>query len=328
MNPRVNFLLILLAIPAFSSAAVFGTAVSGTAASGTATSGKKTVSEAIPASPDLMLSISGKIYPKDQFPAECKALLHDVNCTAEPYGKVSIESKKEGELIHSRVVFSDPDGPQVTEESWAKDGNVKRATIDNRALHKFFEIEIVGDKVRYKSTDEKDKSVKTSESSADANLVVPSTVMSYILPRFSELEQGKPIKIRVAVLDRQDAFSFEIKKLRVEKSAAGEDVVVLKMSPTSLFVKALVDPLYFYIKPKTGEMFGFEGRSALRHKEGDRYKEMNVETRYEYSVNRFPPPAWPAGESANCTDALGKENSMKCSVPGVKDVDHENKTSL
>ena len=151
--------------------------------------------------------------------------------------------------------------------------------------------------------------------------------MAYILPRFYELVAGHEIKLRVAVLDRQSAFSFVIKKVREEKTLSGEPVLVLQMSPTSIFVKAVVDPMYFYMKPQTGEMYAFEGKSALRRKEGEKYKEMIARTAYEYTINHYKPGT--NAEGANCSDDLTKPNSMKCSIPGeIKDSHDENKTSV
>ena len=263
-----------------------------------------------PVPSNVILSIDGHIYPKDTFPAECNNMLKDVKCSVQSYGQVHIESSKEGDLIHSKQIFSDPDGPQVTEESWAKDGHVKKATLDSRALNKLMELEVVGDKVHYKVTDKRDGSVKTSEDDLDSNLVVPSTVMGYIAPKFADLQAGREVRLRVAVVDRREAFSFVIKKVREEKTASGEDVLVLQMAPTSIIVRAVVDPMYFYLKPKSGELYGFEGKSALRRKEGDKYKELIVKTSYQYNVNQLKS----GSNDSTCIEDLTKPNATKCSI--------------
>ena len=256
---------------------------------------------------DLLLEINGKIYPKDTFPEQCKQLLQGVNCAVDSYGHYHVESKKEGDLVYSKAVFSTPDGPQVVEESWEKDGRVKKAKIENQALAKTSELEVKNGKVYYKTT-EKDGTVKTSEDDAEDNLVVPSTVMSFIRPHHPQLLAGQEVKVRVAVLDRREAFSFTIKKIRDEKSADGEPVMVLQMAPGSIFVKALVDPMYFYVRPKTGEMFAFEGKSALRRKEGDKYKEMVVRAAYEYKVNAWNESTHQTAQAAAQT-TLQKQSS-------------------
>jgi hypothetical protein len=246
-----------------------------------------------------LLEIDGKIYPRDDFPESCRTLLKGSGCAVDPYGKYHVEAKKEGDLVYSKAVFSDHDGIQVTEESWEKDGHVQRAVVDSKVLGKKSELEVKNGKVLYKTT-EKDGTVKTSEDDADDNLVVASTVMSYIRPMFKSLNEGKEIKIRVAVLDRQEAFTFAIKKDHEDKGTDGAEIMVLKMAPTSLIIKAVVDPLYFYVHPKTGEMFAFEGRSALRKKDGDSYKEMSVRSAYTYRVN-----AWNEFEKNSASKSTG-----------------------
>jgi hypothetical protein len=236
---------------------------------------------------DLLLQIRGRIYPRDAFPAECKDLLLGVPCRAEPFGQVRMESRKDGDLIHGKNVFTAPEGDQVIEESWEREGRVQRAVVENRALKKRSSLEVKNGKVRYEVKDLETGSVKSSEEDAPPNLVVPSTVMSYIRPHFGELEKGKEIPLKVAVLDRRDSFSFVMRKSRTGKTAQGEDFLVLEMVPVSLIVKAVVDPMYFYLKPASGELYAFEGKSALKRKRGEKYEDLKVQTAYEYQVNSY-----------------------------------------
>ena len=201
---------------------------------------------------DLLLEINGSIYPRDELPTTCADLLKGGKCAVESYGHYHVEVKKEGELAYAKATFADPSGIQVTEESWEKDGHVQRAVVENKALERRSELEVRGEQVFYKVTDLSDQSVKTSEGKLDANLVVPSTVMSYIRPFNAELAAGKEISLRIAVLDRRESFSFHIKKVRNEKTLDGDEVMVLEMSANSLLVRALVDPMYFYVKTKNG----------------------------------------------------------------------------
>jgi hypothetical protein len=43
----------------------------------------------------------------------------------------------------------------------------------------------------------------------------------------------------------------------------------------------------FYLKPGTGELFAFEGKSALKRKKGDGYEDLKVNTVYDYKVNSY-----------------------------------------
>jgi hypothetical protein len=281
---------------------------------------------------NVLLDIDGKIYPRDNFPETCKEMLHGVKCTEKAFGTYHVESKKEGDQIYSKATFSDPETVQVTEQSWEKDGHVVKAIVENSVLKKTSELEVKNGKVTYKTTDKTDGSVKTSEDDAEPNLVVPSTVMSYIRPFNSQLLDGKDVILKVAVMDRRESFTFKIKKYREEKAADGEEVMVLQMAPTSLIVKALVDPMYFYVKAKTGEMYAFEGKSALRRKDGDKYKELVVRSEYQYNVNQFRVADASGGVTAakfpgstTCSEAAIKSGEAKCSVNAPGSTDSSNK---
>jgi hypothetical protein len=256
---------------------------------------------------NVLLDIDGKIYPRDNFPETCKEMLHGVKCTEKAFGTYHVESKKEGDQIYSKATFSDPETVQVTEQSWEKDGHVVKAIVENSVLKKTSELEVKNGKVTYKTTDKTDGSVKTSEDDAEPNLVVPSTVMSYIRPFNSQLLDGKDVILKVAVM-------------------------VLQMAPTSLIVKALVDPMYFYVKAKTGEMYAFEGKSALRRKDGDKYKELVVRSEYQYNVNQFRVADASGGVTAakfpgstTCSEAAIKSGEAKCSVNAPGSTDSSNK---
>jgi hypothetical protein len=246
---------------------------------------------------EVLLEIDGKVYPKEGFPESCKSLFKGEKCAVEPYGRYHNEAVKQDDLIYSKASFIGPDGPQVIEESWEKDGKVRRAVIDNHVLHKKSELEVKDGRAYYKVTDQ-DGNVKTSDDEAEAYLVVPSTIMAYVRPHFGELMAGKEVKLKVAVLDRRESFTFYMKKVREEKAADGETIMVLEMTPSSLIVKAFVDKMLFYVRPKTGEMFAFEGKSALKRKEGEKYKDMVVNTSYEYKKNAFNQPTCDALEAA------------------------------
>jgi hypothetical protein len=247
----------------------------------------------------ILLEIDGKVYPKDSFPETCKDMFKGGKCPVASYGTYHNESRKEGDLIYSRATFSANGEDQQIEESWEKDGHVQRAVVQNNILGKKCELEVKDGKAIYKVT-EKDGKVKTSEDDAESNLVVPSTIMSYVRPHFPDLMAGKEVKLKVAVLDRRESFTFYMKKLREEKSLDGKTIMVLEMTPGSIIVKAFVDKMLFYVRPEAGEMFAFEGKSALRRKEGEKYKDMLVNTAYEYKINAFNNVSTTAAKKDDC----------------------------
>jgi hypothetical protein len=253
---------------------------------GTVAAEKDTAKNAV--SDPVELEIIGRIYPIDGAPSRCREVLKGGVCNEAPFGTFHVIARKEGDAHTSVTTFTGPDGVQVTETSTEKNGRVRKAVAENLALGKRSEIEVRDGKVFYRVTDLSDGSVKTSVDEAEDNLVVPSTVMAYVSPRFADLEAGKEIPLKIAVLERRESFRFVMRKFKMDKAADGSPIMVLEMKPTSFIVRALVDPMYFHVKTRTGELAAYEGRSALRRKENGTFREINVRTAYEYKVNRFP----------------------------------------
>jgi len=232
--------------------------------------------------PNLLMEINGRIYPKESFPSNCAQLFQGAKCDVDSYGRYHLEAKKDGDSIYNYVTFSGPEGDQVIEQSWEKDGKVKKAIIENRAIGKLSQLEVKDGIAYYEVTDLSDRSVKKSQDDAEDNLVVPSTMLNYVKMNQSRINRGETVQIKMAVLDRRDSFTFNIQKIREEKSVDGEPIQVLLMSPASFLVKAAVDPMFFYVRPKNSEMFAFEGESGLRRKVGAAYEKMKVRTAYDY----------------------------------------------
>ncbi len=275
---------------------------------------KKTELKKIEPKSDLLLSLDGKIFPQDALPDSCKSLLQGVKCEAQSYGRCHIESKKEGELIYNKSVFTGPEGDQQIEQSWEKDGHVQKAIVDAKVIGKLMQAEIKDGKIYYQVTDTKTNETKKTEDTAEENLVAPSTIMSYIRPHSAKIAAGQKVQIKVIAFERMESFTFNIKKVRDEKTLDGEPVQVLEMSPANIIVKALVSPMYFHIKTKTGEMFAFEGESAVRRKVGNSWKKMQVFTAYDYKVNATGNASVVAKSECDPTASFDPKNTEKCEI--------------
>lgn len=232
------------------------------------------------------LEIKGSIYPKDEIPKECGSLIQGGSCAGVPFGQFHVVSTKANDQIYSRATFADPSGVAVIEETWEKDGKITQGKIENKQLGNVGQVEIRDQKVFYTLTEKSGKK-KQSEAKAESNLVMPSTLMSFLRPQFKELLEGKTFSVKMIVLDRLDSYTFNVKKIKEISSVDGKPIVVLQMSPNSFFVRAVVDPLYFYIDKGSEEMIAFDGRSALRRMVKGKLKEFDAQVKYAHLINVF-----------------------------------------
>jgi hypothetical protein len=245
-------------------------------------------SVATPASSPVVLDLSAKIYLKDQFPANCQNIFVGADCPQVSFGRFHAVSEKQSEpnSYYHRSTFADAQGIQVIEETWEKDQKMIKGKIENKQTKTVDQLEVKDGRVYYQST-LADGTIKKSDDSLDDNLVMPSTLMSYIRPRFDDLLAGKSFQVKMAVLDRRESFTFNVKKVKDGKTLAGDPMVVLEMTAASIFIKAFVNAIRFHINSRTGELVAFEGRSALKQNVNGKLKDIDVQNFYEYKVNQF-----------------------------------------
>jgi hypothetical protein len=87
---------------------------------------------------------------------------------------------------------------------------------------------------------------------------------------------GNGVKFRYIVFTRAETIGFEFTKER-DSVVNGIPVVIMKMSPSSSFVAAFVDPLIFTVeKAAPHRVFEYDGRTPLKIKQGEKFKELDA----------------------------------------------------
>jgi hypothetical protein len=122
---------------------------------------------------------------------------------------------------------------------------------------------------------------KTDDEAIKGNLVVGPTIPLLMIEHWSEITSGKKVEARMAVLDRLETVGFEFSKEK-EEMLGGEKVIVIKMRPSSLLIAALVSPLHFYANLEGTKIREVHGRTHLKLKDGDGWKDLDAETVYDF----------------------------------------------
>lgn len=131
------------------------------------------------------------------------------------------------------------------------------------------------------------KTKKATEKAVE-NLVVTPSVLSYLQKRWSKIEKGEVVKIRLAVLDRLETVGFEFSKDK-EIDHNGQKAIVVKMKPSSFIIAALVDPLHFYLSKDGQRLLEIHGRTTVKRKDGNSYKDLDAVTVYESPTQAAAP---------------------------------------
>jgi hypothetical protein len=96
------------------------------------------------------------------------------------------------------------------------------------------------------------------------------------------LLRGEKVTCRCVVLSRKETVGFSFIK-ESESKWRGQDVLILKMEPTSIFISALVDPLIFTIeKAPPHRVLQYVGRTTPKIAEGRRWQNLDAVTVFDW----------------------------------------------
>ncbi len=140
-------------------------------------------------------------------------------------------------------------------------------------------LEVDGSEARFAFT--KDGKTKTATERVGDDLVVGPSLLGFLKRHWDKILKGEKIKARFAVMDRQETVGFEYFKV-AEKMVAGRPAIVVKMKASSLIISALVDPLLFTFSKDDATLLELEGRTIVKVKVGDKFKDFDGYTTYSY----------------------------------------------
>jgi len=112
--------------------------------------------------------------------------------------------------------------------------------------------------------------------------LVNDMVGPFLAAHWEPLLRGDKVTCRCVVVTRRETVGFTFSK-ESESKWRGQDVLILKMEPTSLFISALVDPLFFTIgKAPPHRVLQYVGRTTPKIAEGGRWKDLDALTVFDW----------------------------------------------
>lgn len=126
-----------------------------------------------------------------------------------------------------------------------------------------------------------------AKTNANTEKLAPDTIVAdmmapFLATHWDELMKGKTVKCRYIAATRAETVSFDFAKTS-ESTQDGKPVAIIKMSPSSIIIAALVDPLYFVIE-KDGEhrTLLYKGRTTPKIRVGNKWKDLDAETVFDW----------------------------------------------
>ncbi len=177
------------------------------------------------------------------------------------------------------AAFHNMDGtPAFTEKLEAKDARVISYDWQHLQMGESGKVEVSGNKAHYSHTH--DGKTDQSDDTIDPNFVVGPTLIYYLQKHWKELKDGKDVGVRIGVPDRMSDFGFKFTATGNEKTKSGE-IVHVRLKPTSIFVSAVVSPIYFDFSPDGSRLISSTGMSLLKIKRDGKWNELKAETVFD-----------------------------------------------
>jgi hypothetical protein len=192
--------------------------------------------------------------------------------------------------------FTDPDGKLAARERIIYDGdNLVSYEIDELQINSYGAVKFSRDQKnpekRQIAFDYVSETKSSNKTNSNTESLRPDTLVGdmtgrFIVTHWDELMKGKAIKCRLIVPSRTETVGFTFEK-RSESTWEGKPVVVIKFSPTSFVIAALVDPLFFTME-KDGEhrLLQCDGRTTPKIKDRNKWKDLDAITVFDWPTAR------------------------------------------
>ncbi len=179
-----------------------------------------------------------------------------------------------------RAVHLNPDQTEaVVEEVHFEKGQLTRYFQDHKQRNEKGSLAVRNGKVHFSYI--KDGTVKEDEEDLTDNFVVGPILFDYLKVHWKILLAGEDVSVRFAALDRLETVGFKFFKVD-EKKVDGNELVVIKMKPTSIIIAALVDPLYFTFTKKEAVPIEYRGRVLPKARVNGKWEDLDAEVVYQH----------------------------------------------
>lgn len=182
-----------------------------------------------------------------------------------------------GDTVVDRAVYKDLSGDVQTEEKLeVKNGNLVRYDMDQKQLKEAAWIVVNGKKAEFNLKKFRKKNYPITVDKPD-NLIVGLQIVPTVEKNWAELSQGKTVGVHLGVWDRQEAIAFNL----VKDDGKNPKELVIKMSPASMLLRAVVSPLYFHFDKQSKELTSYVGRVTPKEKCGRSYCNIDGLVKYK-----------------------------------------------
>jgi hypothetical protein len=177
-----------------------------------------------------------------------------------------------------RAEYTDAQGTLVaTEEVEMRDFTLVRYAVDHPLAKRGGSLERRGGELVFHTRSGSSEDETRQKFSDD--VLVGSMLVPWVHHHWKRLRGGEKIPIRLASLEREDTFGFEV-GLEGEVAHPSGPAVRLAVRPTSFLVAALTSPVLFVISADGETVYEIAGPTTALRRDGDDFESTDVDGVY------------------------------------------------
>lgn len=128
---------------------------------------------------------------------------------------------------------------------------------------------ITGKKIKFSYIEKDEK--KEEEETLKEQVLFTEEITPYIQKNWDSIVGGKTHDFRLPVIFRLETVGFKVFKDREENNT-----YVFSMKPSSIFIQAIVKPIYFYLDKDTKALVKVDGRTTPKLLEDGKVKDLDA----------------------------------------------------
>ncbi|HWN94663.1 MAG TPA: hypothetical protein VNT99_06510 [Methylomirabilota bacterium] len=123
---------------------------------------------------------------------------------------------------------------------------------------------------------------KTSDEAYQPNTLVGDMIPYFIVSHWNELARGQPVHFRFVASSRLETVGFKFVK-EADVTWRGKPAVRLRMEPSSVIIRQLVDPLFFIVeRDGAHRVLEYIGRITPKLRDGSKWTDLDARTVYDW----------------------------------------------
>jgi len=175
------------------------------------------------------------------------------------------------------VRYLDPAGAEAARETaFLRGGGLVRSELVQNQLGERGSARVDGGRVTIGYGKSGTPLEESTEKAPAKPLVTPATLPAFVTASWARLLRGESIDVRLVAYARKETVGFTIARA----GGAAPGAVAIRVTATSPFIRLLVDPLVLTFDASGQKLRAYEGRTALKRRDGAAWRDFDGATLY------------------------------------------------